>query len=85
MSHHPWIGYRQPSASHPIRQSREALFRRVAPHQIAELEKQRAEAETMIRELQHASDKAWEDMKSGFETAWNNVSNAFQSASSRFN
>ena len=37
-----------------------------------------------IEEIQKAGDIAWEDMKSGAELAWSAMSEAIQSAKSRF-
>ncbi|WP_281284970.1 hypothetical protein [Roseovarius arcticus] len=37
-----------------------------------------------LKELRDASNEAWDDMKSGFDTAWISISGAFDSAMSRF-
>jgi hypothetical protein len=52
--------------------------------QLAEMRKQRDEAEAKMKEAQQASDAAWGDMRKGFETAWDSLSESFQSAMKRF-
>ncbi|MFN3954384.1 MAG: hypothetical protein ACK4LQ_08010 [Pararhodobacter sp.] len=52
--------------------------------QIAELRKQRDEAEAKLKEVNAASGEAWRDMKAGFDKAWDNASSAFDKAMSRF-
>lgn len=50
--------------------------------QLQDLRARRDEAQARLKEAQAASDKAWEDLHSGYEAAWDNK--AFQDAMSRF-
>lgn len=52
--------------------------------EITALREKRDELLGKLGELQHASEGAWEDVKSGLEQAWNAVEKAFGSASKRF-
>ncbi|MGY6550293.1 MAG: sll1863 family stress response protein [Erythrobacter sp.] len=52
--------------------------------QLAELRKQRDEAEARMKELASASDDAWQDLKAGFDATWDNMTGAFEKAMSRF-
>ncbi len=52
--------------------------------QLKELRAQRDEAKAKLEEMAEASDSAWNDMKAGFERAWENASKAFDSAKERF-
>ena len=52
--------------------------------QIAELRKQRDEAEAKIKEIGDASDDAWQEMKKGLDSAWDSMSSAFEKAMARF-
>ena len=52
--------------------------------QIAALHKKKDEARNQLTELENASESAWEDMKSGVETAWDSIGEAVNSAKSRF-
>jgi hypothetical protein len=44
----------------------------------------RDKLEQNIEELKSSSDSAWGDMKSGFEAAFQNLSDAMKSAKSRY-
>lgn len=52
--------------------------------QLDEMRTQRDKANARLAELQNASDDAWEDMMSGFVKAWDDISNAFTNAASRY-
>ena len=51
---------------------------------IAALKQQREEATSKLRELQNAGDDAWEDIKTGLESAWDSLGEAVGSVKSRF-
>lgn len=53
-------------------------------NKIQELETKQDHARKKLEELQGASDDAWEDVKTGAELAWNNLSNAIKKASQHF-
>ena len=44
----------------------------------------RDEAQAKMKEAQHASDEAWDDMRKGFQTAWDGISKSFHDAMNRF-
>lgn len=52
--------------------------------QIAALQEKRETARLKIEEIHHAGEGAWEDLKSGVELAWSALSEAIDSARSRF-
>lgn len=52
--------------------------------QLDEMRTQRDKANARLTELRNASDDAWEDMMSGFVKAWDDISNAFTNAASRY-
>jgi len=52
--------------------------------QIESLNLKRQEAQGKLKELKEASGDAWEDIKSGVDLAWNSLSEAVKSATSRF-
>ena len=52
--------------------------------QVDELRKQQDAAREKLKELDKASDDAWEDLKAGFEKAWDNLGDAVESARERF-
>jgi hypothetical protein len=52
--------------------------------QAAELRRRRDEALERVRQIQHAQEGAWEDLKSGAEQAFNAVGEAFERARARF-
>lgn len=52
--------------------------------QIQTLRKQREEAQEKLRELQSASEGAWESLRDGMDAAWGNVGKAFKDAIDRF-
>lgn len=52
--------------------------------QLEALKQQRDEAKAKLQKLESASDEAWEDIKTGVETAWRSMSSALDSAISRF-
>ncbi len=52
--------------------------------EIDNLRAQQKEAEQKLNELGEAQGKAWEDLKSGAEAAWDNLGNAVRSAADRF-
>lgn len=49
-----------------------------------ELRAKRDEAKTKLASLQNAGESAWGDMKAGVEMAWGAISEALDSAKSRF-
>jgi hypothetical protein len=51
--------------------------------QLAALKIQRQEVEKKLKELQGASEGAWQDLKAGAETAWQALGQAVKSAASR--
>lgn len=53
-------------------------------HHIKELQSQYDTAQGKLKELQSASETAWEEMKSGIESAWESMSKAVKNATSRF-
>lgn len=52
--------------------------------QIESLKARQVVARQKIEELQHAGEGAWEDLKSGIELSWTAMSEAIDSARSRF-
>lgn len=52
--------------------------------QIEELSSKRDAAKAKLEEIQQTSEDAWEDVKGGFEGAWNELVSAFDSASKKF-
>lgn len=52
--------------------------------QIEALRSKRDDARVKLKTLEDASENAWEDMKAGVELAWDVVSDAVRSATSRF-
>ncbi|MEX0960122.1 MAG: coiled coil domain-containing protein [Burkholderiales bacterium] len=52
--------------------------------QIGSLKKQREEAREKLRELERASEDAWESLRGGMEAAWENIGRAFKDAVNRF-
>jgi uncharacterized LabA/DUF88 family protein len=48
------------------------------------LERKQDEARKKLQELKAASDGAWEDLKTGAEKAWAEVTNAFHAAATKF-
>lgn len=52
--------------------------------QIDALRTQRDEVEAKLKDMADASGDAWQDMKAGFDKAWDTVSDAFTKAMSRF-
>lgn len=52
--------------------------------QLREMRARRDEARAQLEQIGKASDAAWDDMKAGFDGAWNSISRAFESAASRF-
>ena len=53
--------------------------------QIESLAAQRTAAKEKLAELQKSGAGAWEDLKSGMETAWSAMGKAIDAARSRFN
>jgi chromosome segregation ATPase len=51
---------------------------------LAEMRRQRDEAQAKLKEAQDANDAAWDDMRKGMESAWETISNSFKSAMNRF-
>ena len=51
---------------------------------VAELKEQRAAAKKKLTELMAASDDAWEDLKTGTESAWLALGESVKTATSRF-
>ena len=52
--------------------------------QIETLKKQSEEAGARLKEMRAAGDDAWEDLRSGMETAWGALDQAMKSAATRF-
>lgn len=52
--------------------------------QIEALRSKKDEARNQLAELENAGENAWEDMRSGVESAWNNLGDLVSSAKSRF-
>lgn len=52
--------------------------------QMEELRHRRDEAREKLSHLQGASENAWEDIKCGLDMAWESISQAVESARSRF-
>jgi len=52
--------------------------------QIEELRSMQNSANRKLLELKDASDDAWEDLRTGLDSAWDSMGNAFKSAASRF-
>lgn len=48
------------------------------------LRRQMATVEDRIEKLHAASEEAWHDVKNGFETAWNDLSETFRQAQARY-
>lgn len=51
---------------------------------IEQMKQRKEEARTKIAELQHASDSAWEDIKTGADEALDAIKRSFESAKSKF-
>jgi putative heme iron utilization protein len=51
---------------------------------IANLTRQRDEGIQQLDKLQAATEDAWQDMRKGFESAFNNISKAFGAAMDRY-
>lgn len=64
--------------------SAEASARAEYHKQIEALRGKRDEARSKLDALESAGEGAWEDLKAGVELAWDAVSEAVQSATSRF-
>jgi hypothetical protein len=62
----------------------QATARAGQQQQLEELCRRRDEARVQMTKAQEASDAAWEDMRAGFEAAWDSISDAFQSAMKRY-
>jgi BMFP domain-containing protein YqiC len=58
--------------------------RREFKAKISGLRESKAQADRRLEELRLASKPAWEDVKKGVEQAWHSLSDAVDSASSRF-
>lgn len=52
--------------------------------EIETLEQKRNEVEEKLAEVSRSSEGAWEDLKSGIQSAWDSMEEAFKSARSRF-
>jgi hypothetical protein len=52
--------------------------------QIEELKIKKQAAGVKLAELRKAGDGAWEDLKTGLESAWNSLGKAVKAAASRF-
>lgn len=52
--------------------------------QLEALRSKRDEARGKLNELESAGESAWQDLKAGVELAWESVSEAVRSATSRF-
>ena len=62
----------------------EADTRLEIERQLASLRSQRDETRTKLRELESASDAAFDDLRRGVDHAWDSMSQAFREAMSRF-
>ena len=52
--------------------------------QLEALRSKRDHARSKLREVESASESAWQDLKAGVELAWESVSEAIRSATARF-
>jgi len=52
--------------------------------QIADLKTKRSQIKEKLDEVQHSGEEAWEDVKAGLDLAFESMSEALKSASSRF-
>jgi uncharacterized coiled-coil DUF342 family protein len=52
--------------------------------EIENLQKKGKEVEERLAEVRQASEGAWEDLKSGIQSAWDSMEEALKSARSRF-
>lgn len=52
--------------------------------QMDDLRRRRDEAMEKLKQLQGASEGAWEDIKAGMEMAWESIAQAIESARTRF-
>ncbi len=52
--------------------------------QLDEMLRMRDEAQVKMKEAQNASDDAWNDMRTGFQAAWDGISKSFHDAMKRF-
>lgn len=52
--------------------------------QVEELKIKKQAAKAKLAELRKAGDGAWEDLKTGLESAWDSMEKAVKSAASRF-
>lgn len=64
--------------------SAEADARAEYHKQLETLRTRRDDARSKLHELEAAGENAWEDLKAGVEMAWDAVSEAVRSATSRF-
>ncbi len=62
----------------------EAELKTEYSEQIEALRNKQIEARVKLEALRDASDEAWKDMRAGIEMAWDSVSEAVNSALSRF-
>ncbi len=62
----------------------EAQARADYQRQLEELRSERDKARQKLEALESASEGAWQDLKDGVERAWDSVSQAVRSATSRF-
>ena len=52
--------------------------------QIADLKTKRSQIEESLAKVQHSGEEAWQDLKSGLDLAFETMSEALKSATSRF-
>lgn len=52
--------------------------------QIADLKTKRSQIKEKLDKLQHSGEEAWQDLKAGLDLAFETMSDALKSASSRF-
>lgn len=52
--------------------------------QIEELRVKRDTAQTKLKQMQEVSDEAWDDIRTGLEKSWTELSGAFRSAMAKF-
>jgi len=58
--------------------------RRDLRERLDDIRQTREKAEERLKELQRATSPAWDDIKQGFEDAWQSLSTAVDSATDRF-
>lgn len=65
-------------------QKAEATLKNKVNQEIEEIQRKRDHVKEKIRQINLAGDSAWEDLKEGAQTSWNDLVEAFNKARSRF-